>query len=52
MSEGKHLTNEGLKLIKEIKYGINSCRHCPIVMVMNERPLRRAKVQIEKFNLF
>ena len=21
MSEGKHLTNEGLKLIKEIKYG-------------------------------
>ena len=28
MSEGKHLTNEGLKLIKEIKSGLNSCRHC------------------------
>jgi hypothetical protein len=28
MSEGKHLTNEGLKLIKEIKSGKNSCRHC------------------------
>ena len=26
MSEGKHLTNKGLKLIKEIKYGMNSCR--------------------------
>jgi hypothetical protein len=28
MSEGKHLTNEGLKLIKEIKAGMNSCRLC------------------------
>lgn len=26
MSEGKHHTNEGLKIITEIKSGINSCR--------------------------
>jgi len=35
MSEGKHLTNEGLKLIliKEIKNGMNSCRHFCIFLI-------------------
>jgi hypothetical protein len=28
MSEGKHLTNEGLKLIKEIKAGTGKASSC------------------------
>jgi hypothetical protein len=28
MNDGSHLTNEGLNLIRTIKDGMNSCRHC------------------------
>jgi len=50
ISEGKHLTNEGLKLIKEIKSGTgkaSSCRHlCFWDCILTFAFSSNAKVQI------
>ena len=59
MSGGKHLTNEGSKLIKEIKFGINSCRHlCFWASGKSchgndwEVATAKARVKVENFNIF